>query len=452
MGAITSKRPKHPILLGSNCFCNDFARARVTLKSVLTIYKRRHDADCLKALASKGITDKAALLAYRGRDCRCAFWVRGTNDHGKFIPPQSLKARTLEAATAKVKELNKADTNDVGISLLKAQQSWLAELRLRSLSPDSIRQYELTVDLLRTWGERQKPPVTELTRVTPDMINQLRAEWLSKNCAPNTHRNRLAWLSGFFKYAHRMGWINDVPTLRVAPVRKSRPTDETRDEATLPLDLEGDDNYRKILAAIPLYLTGKIGKNNPRIRTSPIGSRPAHLVALAELMYETGLRVSDAVHFRVDDMRMDEDGGVYTTRQIKTGHEVTVYPPRWLAVKLRKLERLSPKYIFLDAEGSKVWKSYILRNVNAYLHGAGEAVGIPGVRPHRFRDSFAVNRLNEGLLLEDVQRLLGHRSLATTERYYNPFVKSRVDRLKERVVAARAEKPKLVQMPKRQAR
>ncbi len=426
---------------------------------MLVLYKRRHDDDCLGRLASKKIIstadtaslmeqDKKALLQYRGRDCRCAFWIRGTNDYGKFISPRSLKAYTLEAAIEKVKEFNQPDTvNEVGISIDEACKRWISELRLAEKSESTIHQYEHTVGLLVKRCNGLKPSVTELAKVTPDMVNQLRAVWVSEKKSRNTHRNRLGWLSSFFIYAQRMGWINDCPTSRVAPVRKARPTDADPDEATLPLDVSGDANYRKILAGIPEYLAGRIGsreskKPNPnpypiRARTSPLGLRPDHLTALAELMYETGLRVSDAVFFRVDDLIMDTDGGTYTTRQIKTGHEVTVYPPLWLSEKLRRLEKLSPEYIFIDKANLKTWKAYIVNNVYAYLRNAGEAVGVPGVRPHRFRDSFAVNRLNEGLLLEEVQRLLGHQSLETTERYYAPFVKSRQDHLKSRVLAAR---------------
>src|SRR5262249_44744186 len=141
-----------------------------------------------------------------------------------------------------------------------------------------------------------------------------------------------------------------------------------------------------------------------------------NFVALLRLKYETGLRVSDAIFFEVDKLIVDERGGIYTTRQIKTGRMVTVFPSRELCQLLRSLPRMHGKYLFFD--GRKKWKAFINTYIRIPLHDLGVSLGIEGVRPHRFRDSFAVNELNRGTSWDDLKDLLGHGSVRTTEEYY----------------------------------
>jgi integrase len=424
---------------------------------MLTLYKRRHDDDCLRNLVSKGLisgTDTKKLGKSEKKfltkffDCRCAYWARGTNDHGKKFEAQSLKAHTREAAAAKLKELNQPDTPEaVGMTVKRAAEAWIAEQKLLRKSAHTIWVYRQTVGFLIDICDRNR--VTEIAKVTPLLIQQMRAEWVTgtesvSKIKNSTHRNRMGWLQGFFSYCQRNRWVRENLAKLAPKVPRPRADDEEQDEATMPLDLDGTEtNYQKILASVHPYFAGDIGLTKPsaeRARTgeahspnrrtlySPLAKRPDHYYALLELMFHTGLRISDAIHFDFDGMAVDGTCGTYTTTQKKTGKPVTCYLPLWLVNRLAALDRISPKYIFFDCRAS--WKSYINSCVEPYLSRIGNAAGVAGVRAHRFRDSFAVNRLNRGMRLEDLQKLLGHSSIRTTERYYAPFVKSRQDRLK----------------------
>jgi integrase len=60
--------------------------------------------------------------------------------------------------------------------------------------------------------------------------------------------------------------------------------------------------------------------------------------------------------------------------------------------------------------------------------------GIPDGHAHRLRDTFAVELLNEGVPIESVTVLLGHRSKAVTEKHYAPWVKERQDIVEQHVM------------------
>ena len=69
------------------------------------------------------------------------------------------------------------------------------------------------------------------------------------------------------------------------------------------------------------------------------------------------------------------------------------------------------------------------------------AAGQPGGHPHQLRDTFAVSLLEKGVPLEEVSKLLGHESIATTEKYYAKWVKARQDRLDNLVMGTWASEP-----------
>lgn len=72
---------------------------------------------------------------------------------------------------------------------------------------------------------------------------------------------------------------------------------------------------------------------------------------------------------------------------------------------------------------------YLGQAVYERLRAVGKACGVDDCRPHRLRDTFAVRLLTKGVPLEDVSKLLGHATIAVTEKYYAPWVASRKLRL-----------------------
>jgi integrase len=234
-----------------------------------------------------------------------------------------------------------------------------------------------------------------------------------------------------------MGHCPSNPLDKVLRPHKPKPEINDDDEieiddenATLPYDLKGDANWQKIRSLLIPYLRNEIvrpGKSRRRCRRGVLTSNPENFLALVELMYFTGLRISDALHFKRSKMRINENGkGIYTTRQIKTRNHVTVMIEPWLVEKLQALPLLDrDRYVFFD--GRKSWRRFIANNVGNVLRDFGEAIGMEEVRCHRFRDSFAINQLNMGVPITLLKDLLGHKNLAMTERYYAPFVPGRGD-------------------------
>jgi integrase/recombinase XerC len=144
--------------------------------------------------------------------------------------------------------------------------------------------------------------------------------------------------------------------------------------------------------------------------------------ALVELLYGAGLRVSELSQLDVRDVDLARgDVRVFG----KGGAERVVPLPsearRALAAYLDGREagnaaRL-PLFTALRARGG-AWRRLGVRDVRRVLGARARAVGLEGrVHPHRLRHSYATHLLDMGADLREIQELLGHASLATTEKY-----------------------------------
>lgn len=124
-------------------------------------------------------------------------------------------------------------------------------------------------------------------------------------------------------------------------------------------------------------------------------------------------------------------------RMEKTGHPVYVKLPQTVLDALEAIpEDVRTPYYFWS--GTSTLRS-ACRNANRFLERLGEAAQVAGARPHRFRDTFAVNLLLSGASVYTLQKLLGHKSVLTTERAYAPWVREmqgQLDAATEKLVFA----------------
>jgi integrase len=168
-------------------------------------------------------------------------------------------------------------------------------------------------------------------------------------------------------------------------------------------------------------------------------------------MYEAGLRISDAILFEPGKLKIDAEVATYTFLPYKTRRlrrTCTTFVPLELAARIAALPALSSGLPFFDGGDLKQSAKCVRDEVRL----AGDACGVPGVRPHRFRDSFAVNLLNSGVSVDIVSGYLGHRSIRTTEKYYAPWVQSRVDTARRKYLESQRAKDiraDVIEMPRR---
>jgi len=209
----------------------------------------------------------------------------------------------------------------------------------------------------------------------------------------STANRRLATLRRFFRWALRDGKIQIDPTLRLAnarlPARFPKALTEAQVEA--------------LLAA-------------PAVDTD-LGVRDR---AMLELLYATGLRVSELVGLRLAGLSLNDGlvrvyGKGSKERIVPIGEESRGWIERYFATaRPALLKGRSSDAVFVTQRGAAMSRQMFWRLIKRYAVHAG--IGAP-LSPHGLRHAFATHLLNHGADLRVVQLLLGHADISTTQIY-----------------------------------
>jgi integrase/recombinase XerC len=281
------------------------------------------------------------------------------------------------------------------VDLGSALSSFLTHLEAeRRASPNTVAAYRNDLEsLVRTLRERERPD-----DVGAIDVYALRG-WLgglARTLAPSSVARHVAAVKTWMKWLRRGNVIQTNPAEELASpkVRRPLPTLVSADAAAQIMEAPDD--------------------------TTPEGARDR---ALLEVMYGSGLRVSEAVG--LDLGRIDLSGA--SARVIGKGDKERIVPlgrksvtalRRYLDVRGRlahlKTSALDPLALFVTSRGTRMTRRGAYAIVQRYgALGAGRA----DMHPHALRHSCATHMLDGGGDLRAIQELLGHASLTTTQRY-----------------------------------
>jgi integrase/recombinase XerD len=255
---------------------------------------------------------------------------------------------------------------------------------------------------------RNKLLVSDLT---VDLLEDFKAHTLTK-FKSTTRAKAVAKLKVFLSEAYRRGWTTEALALKVKSPRAVY-------EQKLPFT---EDDVALILSHAEALNGSMHG----------YASHGGTFRLLLELMLETGMRVSDAIRYDPRRCKRSEHLWVYTFVPIKQRkntkpHQAEVFLSDHLKTAIDRTQWLSPALPFayrpFGTDTIQEWAVY------STMRGIGTRCGVEDCRPHRLRDTFAVRMLVRGVALEDVSQLLGHSSIAVTQKHYAPWVPSRRLRL-----------------------
>ncbi len=245
--------------------------------------------------------------------------------------------------------------------------------------------------------EARTPPVTTWSQVDKDGIVAYLSQLRERGYASSTIARKVAALKSLFHFLVTDGVVGEDPTATL---------DSPKIKKRLPRTLTGDD-VERLLAA-------------PARETGPKAQRD---MALLELLYATGMRVTELVTLQLEDVNLA--AGMVRVRHGK-GNKERIVPIHERAMRVLRdyIESArtalakpggDTQALFLNHRGQQLTRQGTWLIIKEYAQAAG--IQTP-VTPHMLRHSFATHMLeSEQATLVDVQHFLGHANISTTQIY-----------------------------------
>lgn len=209
----------------------------------------------------------------------------------------------------------------------------------------------------------------------------------------STTARKLAAIRSFFQFGVKKKWIADNPAKAVATPRQEKRVPSFLSEEEMTHFLEVPPSKK------PLDLRDK---------------------AILELLYASGIRVSELVGINLEDVNLAERlvrvrGKGKKERLVPFGRMAGERLAEYIRVRTGLVrDRVGEKGMFVNYKGRRITPRSVERMVDKYIHRTAVKRKIS---PHSLRHSFATHLLSRGADLRVIQELLGHESLATTQKY-----------------------------------
>ena len=269
--------------------------------------------------------------------------------------------------------------------------AYLDHLRVsRRLADNTIESYAHDLALLSAFAERSDRAVESLSRAELEAFVRM---LLTSGRSPRSTARAVACVRGFYRFLALDRRIQSNPAA----------------------DLQSPRAW----AALPRYLSVE---EVDRLIAQPDVSTPRGVRdrALIELLYATGLRVSELVSLKPSDLSL-ESGYLTCTgkgskeRLVPLGEQAATWVRRYFSEgRPALLKKKASSWLFLNARGGRLSRVGFWKLLKQYGRSAGISRDLS---PHVLRHSFATHLLARGADLRAIQLMLGHADLSTTQIY-----------------------------------
>ena len=291
---------------------------------------------------------------------------------------------------------------------------------MRNASPHTFRSYESDLSqflAFLTPPGAETPPLQDITHL---LIREFVAHLHDHNLEKSSIARKLAAIRSFFKFAVREGLVLRNPARMVATPKLPK---------RIPSVLSAED-----LNTVSGWRGGRVRAAALSRRKRPGATDENRLLvkrdrAILELLYASGLRVSELTGLNLADMDRKEQmlrvRGKGNKERIvpyggKAEQALEAYGPVREDILRKAGHRGDPQAVFLNHLGTRLTPRSVARIVKKYAR----LININwDLHPHSLRHAFATHLLADGADLRAIQELLGHSSLSTTQRYTHASIR-----------------------------
>jgi integrase/recombinase XerC len=258
--------------------------------------------------------------------------------------------------------------------------------QVKNLSSNTANSYKR--DLLKLSSYMESLGIASYSKITDDIGTGWIGSLFSSNNNPRSIQRHLSSAKGFFKFLKKNSIIESSPFELVNAPK----TPQHLPDVLSPEDVE------QLLSLKPVDVL--------EIRD----------LAIVELMYSSGLRVSETANIDLNDFEEEMSflrvlGKGSKTRIVPLGRYAINAIQNWINEREKYSEK--SRALFINLKGSRL----SVRSIQLRLKRLALKQGLPPVHPHMLRHSFATHMLESSGDLRTIQELLGHSSLSTTQIY-----------------------------------
>ena len=262
----------------------------------------------------------------------------------------------------------------------------------KGLTPNTLESYTRDMEQFIKYLDNNN--ISDLTKVNKTIIITYLLHLQKSGKASSTISRNLASIRCFYQYLINEDLIKEDPTLNLKspkPEKKS-PSILTKEEVNLLLSQPKTDSFKGIRDK-----------------------------AMLELLYATGIRVSELVALDLDNLDLDSAYlYIRESENIERTIPIGNYALEYLFDYIKNyrenvLKDSEERAIFLNFSGGRLTRQGFWKIIRQYTKESGIDKNIT---PHTLRHSFAVHLLQNGADIKTVQELLGHSDISTTQLYY----------------------------------
>jgi integrase/recombinase XerC len=274
-------------------------------------------------------------------------------------------------------------------------ERFLDELRRQNASAHTVRNYASDLEQLRDYFSIPGKPKPALEDIDALAIREWLGHLYEQRLTAVSMRRKLASVRSLFKFLLREGVVakNVARIVRTPKAPKSLPSVMTAEQTNALVDgvTPAADKFER--------------------------PYPARDLAIFELLYGCGLRISELVGLNLEDFDFGEHwirvrGKGKKERQVPYAGKASTALDRYLP--LRKPATSAERAIFLNHRGERLTDRGARGIVKFY---ARMITGDSSIHPHSLRHAYATHLLSDGADLRAIQELLGHARLSTTQKY-----------------------------------
>ncbi len=260
----------------------------------------------------------------------------------------------------------------------------------KNLSKNTEVSYSIDVKNMLSYMKVKS--TNDIPKISKDKLNKY-IEYLNDNKKPSTVCRNIASIKEFFVYALEEGMIEKNPSLsiRKPKLEKTKPEILTEEE-------------------VDLLLSQPSGKSPKELRDK----------AMLELMYATGLKVSELIELKVDDIHLNESNSYLIcstskgVRKVEFQKVAKVALDEYLKNGREGISKTDSGVLFPNVYGNKMSRQGFWKLIKSY----GKKVGIEkDITPNMIRNSFASHMIVCGVDIDEVKELMGFTSDLSTQRF-----------------------------------